>query len=59
MFRKIFMDRRRDEDPCKDMLLDLYHRKRRKSVDRRAPNRPLEQDYFAYMADENDPPSSH
>lgn len=59
MFRKIFMDRRRDEDPCKDMLLDLYHRKRRKSVDRRAPNRSLEQDYFAYMADENDPPSSH
>ena len=65
MFRKIFMnrrraaDRRRDEDPCKDLPLDIYHRKRRKSVDRRSPNRSLEQDYFAYMADDKDPPSSH
>ncbi|MDQ2075288.1 hypothetical protein [Marinimicrobium sp. ABcell2] len=65
MPRKIFMDRRRsgdrrlDRDPCKNMPLDLYHRKRRKSTDRRAPNRSLEQDYFAYVADDGDTPSSH
>jgi hypothetical protein len=65
MHRKIFINRRRggdrrsDHDPCKGMPLDLYHRKRRKSTDRRAPNRSLEQDYYAYMGKDDDTPSSH
>lgn len=52
---KIFINRRRsrdrrlDPDPCQNMPLDLYHRKRRKSTDRRAPDRSLEQDYYAYF----------
>lgn len=55
---KFFIDRRKgadrriDRDPCKNLPIDIYHRKRRKSVERRAPNRSLEQDYFAFI--END-----
>ena len=41
-------DRREDEDPCVDMELDLYHRKRRKQTDRRK-GRTLEDDYYAYV----------
>jgi len=40
-------DRRFDEDPCSTMPLDLYHRKRRKNVERRA-QRTLAEDYYAY-----------
>jgi hypothetical protein len=43
-------DRRLDADPCKDLPLDLYHRKRRKSRDRRAARRSLTEDYLAYQA---------
>lgn len=43
-------DRRVDLDPCKYMPLDLYHRKRRKSKERRAPDRSLEEDMEAYFA---------
>lgn len=43
-------DRRLDADPCKNMPLDLYHRKRRKSKERRATERSLSEDYFAYQA---------
>lgn len=43
-------DRRLDADPCKNMPLDLYHRKRRKSKERRASHRSLSDDYFAYQA---------
>ena len=43
-------DRRLDADPCKNMPLDLYHRKRRKSKERRATDRSLSDDYFAYQA---------
>ncbi|MBC6906739.1 hypothetical protein DWB84_14900 [Saccharophagus sp. K07] len=43
-------DRRVDADPCKNLPLDLYHRKRRKSKERRAPARSLIDDYFAYQA---------
>lgn len=56
---KFFIDRRRgndrrlDFDPCKNMAIDIYHRKRRKSTDRRTPNRSLEQDYLAYSGDDN------
>lgn len=54
--KKIFVDRRctgerrRDPDPCKNLSFDLYHRKRRKCVDRRTPGRSLEQDYYAFFA---------
>lgn len=43
-------DRRLDRDPCKDLPLDLYHRKRRKSKERRAVDRSIADDYFAYQA---------
>lgn len=43
-------DRRLDSDPCKNLPLDLYHRKRRKSKERRASRRSLSEDYFAYQA---------
>lgn len=53
---KIFIDRRNphdnrrlDRDPCKNMPIDIYHRKRRKSVDRRHPERTLAEDYLAYL----------
>lgn len=42
-------DRRLDRDPCKDLPLDLYHRKRRKSKERRNSRRSLSEDYFAYQ----------
>lgn len=51
-------DRRREHDPCRHLPLDLYHRKRRKSTDRRAPGRSLEQDYYAFYQDP-DLPSNH
>jgi hypothetical protein len=44
-------DRRLDFDPCEGLPIDLYHRKRRKSSDRRAPRRSIEQDYFAYLGE--------
>ena len=47
--RRCSDDRRQEYDPCCHMPLDLYHRKRRKSTDRRAPNRSLEEDYLAFM----------
>lgn len=42
-------DRRFDLDPCKNIAADLYHRKRRKSVERRNLKRSLIDDYYAYM----------
>jgi hypothetical protein len=54
---KIFIDRRQgderrlDSDPCKNMPIDIYHRKRRKSIDRRHPQRTLIDDYKAYSGD--------
>lgn len=47
-------DRRLDKDPCKDLPLDLYHRKRRKSKERRVEKRSLSEDYFAYQASTGD-----
>ncbi len=41
-------DRRLYPDPCRNMSIDIYHRKRRKSLERRTPNRSLEQDYLAF-----------
>ncbi len=51
---KIFINRRRsqkrrlDPDPCESLPMDIYHRKRRKSADRRASDRTLEEDYVAF-----------
>lgn len=42
-------DRRLDEDRCSDMSLDLFHRKRRKSTERRASDRDVSDDYYAFM----------
>jgi hypothetical protein len=42
-------DRRFDRDPCRDIPIDLFHGKRRKSSERREPTRSLSQDYYAYM----------
>lgn len=42
-------DRREETDPCRDIPLDLYHRKRRKSKERRETGKSLTDDYYAYM----------
>ena len=42
-------DRRADRDPCKDMPIDLYSRKRRKSRERRDTNKSLTDDYYDYI----------
>lgn len=42
-------DRRRDDDPCRDLPVDLFHRKRRKSADRRDSTRTLSEDYYAFI----------
>jgi hypothetical protein len=42
-------DRRLDKDPCKHLTIDIYHRKRRKSIERRSNERSLEDDYFAFV----------
>ncbi len=47
-------DRRLDRDPCKHLPMDLYHRKRRKSTERRA-NLGIEADYMAYAAKDKQP----
>jgi hypothetical protein len=52
-------DRRLDADPCKNMPLDLYHRKRRKSKERRASDRSLRDDYFAYQASTPEESGAH
>ena len=54
---KIFFDRRKghdrrlDRDPCKNMPLDLYHRKRRKSTERRTEERSIAEDYQVFSKD--------
>ncbi len=51
---KIFIDRRNnderrlDHDPCKNLSIDIYHRKRRKMAERRHLERSLADDYMAY-----------
>jgi len=55
MDKKIFINRRRgndrreDLDPCKDLDVDLYHRKRRKKTERRE-ERSLDEDYYAFLS---------
>lgn len=56
MNKNIFINRRRkgserreEEDPCKEMSIDIYHRKRRKAAERRKP-RTLDEDYYAFIS---------
>jgi len=53
--RRKGLDRRLDLDPCKNLPMDLYHRKRRKSTERRA-NLGIEADYMAFYSAEKQPP---
>lgn len=54
---KIFVNRRRNEDrrslpdPCKNLPVDIYHRKRRKSAERRNVERTLAEDYMAFLGE--------
>ena len=48
-------NRRVDPDPCEKLPVDLYHRKRRKSTERRDTKRTLEDDYHAYMGENGGP----
>ena len=62
---KIFIDRRKgndrrlDTDPCKNMSLDLYHRKRRKSTERRMIERDIADDYRAFWNDSDNSETRH
>lgn len=47
--RRKGLDRRLDTDPCRSIPMDLYHRKRRKRIERRDTSRTLQDDYYAYM----------
>lgn len=56
MSKKIFInrrsknnERREEADPCKEMSIDIYHRKRRKALERRK-SRTLDEDYYAFLA---------
>ena len=40
--------RRTEPDPCTDLSMDLYHRKRRKSTERRDKSKSLVDDYYAF-----------
>ncbi len=51
-------DRRNEHDPCGAMDIDLFHRKRRKRIDRRE-GKTLEQDYYAYFHTVNDDTDSY
>jgi hypothetical protein len=42
-------DRRLEDDPCRDFDVDLFHSKRRQSVERRDTKRNIMDDYYAYM----------
>ena len=44
-------DRRLDYDPCKNLPVDIYHRKRRKRTERRHTERSLADDYMAYWGE--------
>lgn len=46
--------RRTEPDPCNDLDVDLYHRKRRKSAERRDKNKTLADDYYAFVNHEDD-----
>lgn len=46
--RRSGRNRRQEPDPCAELPVDLYHRKRRKQAERRTPGRSLEQHQAAY-----------
>ncbi|GAB1259504.1 hypothetical protein [Aurantivibrio plasticivorans] len=50
-------DRRTDHDPCEKLDIDLYNRKRRKSTDRRSPDKSLADDYYAFTHQGDDSPN--
>ena len=56
--RREGIDRRYDRDPCKNLPIDLYHRKRRKATERRHGDRDLAEDYVAFL-DEKGPTTKH
>jgi hypothetical protein len=56
--RRRGIDRRLDRDPCKNLPLDIYHRKRRKSTERRNNERSIAEDYFAQL-DSAQSPTHH
>lgn len=39
--------RRSETDPCEELSIDLYNRKRRKSTDRRKKNKTLVDDFYS------------
>jgi hypothetical protein len=41
--------RRTEPDPCTNLSMDLYHRKRRKSSERRDRTKTLTDDYYAFV----------
>ncbi|MGI1678384.1 MAG: hypothetical protein K6L75_06625 [Cellvibrionaceae bacterium] len=52
-FESFFINRRSNSrrselDPCKEMPVDLYNRKRRKSTDRRNKNKTLADDFYSF-----------
>jgi len=56
MNKKIFInrrnkdrERREEADPCKELSVDIYHRKRRKALERRK-TRSIDEDYYAFLA---------
>ena len=56
MNKKVFInrrnkdrERREETDPCKELAVDIYHRKRRKALERRK-TRTLDEDYYAFLA---------
>jgi hypothetical protein len=51
-------ERRLDRESYRQMPMDLYHRKRRQSTERRDTTRSLEQDYYAFIG-EPDPELRH
>jgi hypothetical protein len=50
-------DRRIDRDPCKNLPLDIYHRKRRKAIERRNTAKGLAGDYMAFFERGTDKPT--
>lgn len=48
--RRSGQDRRNEPDRCAGQPYDLYHRKRRRTIDRRAPNRNLAEDISAFYS---------
>ena len=60
MQNRIFIDRRKGKDRreeidlCEGLDVDIYHRKRRLKPDRRAEDRSLEEDYDAFIGQQDD-----